>query len=382
MTDKHLTQETPLSRRTAIKATVLAATALIALRQKTLVRAEDDPPFDPGGRIRVDYDETVSFNEKFGYPPMLGRNENRRLQVFKEADEKSRVVRGVKYDEVLPIFASIDGKPPRGFRHNAIWYDVGEGYVHSSYVVPVREVYNQPEWETGFWGEITVPTSWQHWQPKLRSRRYYDLAYGSIYRVIGRVDETDGRAWYRIVDDMAPSSEWWIQARHVRHVQPDEFAPISPDVPPQLKRIDVSIGQQLLTCYEGSNAVFSTRIASGASFKDAQGQVHLFGTPYGEHRVVRKMPSRHMVGGENNNDRYDLPGVPWCTFFTSKGAAIHAAYWHNDFGRPRSHGCVNVSHDAAQWIYRWTIPYAGYAEDIHKTAQEDRDLATIVNVQN
>ncbi len=361
---------------------MLAATALIALRQKTLVRAQDDTPFDPGGRVRVDYDETVSWNEKFGYPPMLGRSESRRIRVFKEPDDKSSVVRGVKYDEVLPIYASLSGKPPRGFAHNDIWYNVGEGYIHSSYVVPVGEVYYQPEWEigSGFWGEVTVPTSWQHWAPKLRSKRYYDLAYGSIYRVIARADEEDGRAWYRIVDDMAPSAQWWVQARHVRHVQPDEFAPISPEVPPALKRIEVSIGQQFLTCYEGSNPVFSTRIASGASFSDAQGQARTFNTPYGEHRVVRKMPSRHMVGGENNNDRYDLPGVPWCVFFTSKGAAIHCAYWHNDFGRRRSHGCVNVTSDASKWIYRWTNPYAGYTEDLHKTSNEERELATIINV--
>jgi len=95
---------------------------------------------------------------------------------------------------------------------------------------------------------------------------------------------------------------------------------------------------------------------------------------------VRKMPSRHMVGGENNNDRYDLPGVPWCTFFTSKGAAIHGAYWHNDYGRRRSHGCVNVTIDAARWIYCWANPYAGYEESLHRTSREERGLATIINV--
>ncbi len=96
MTGNHRTQDTALSRRTAIKATVLAATALIALRQKTSVHAQGDPPFDPGGRVKVDYDETVSFNEKFGYPPMLGRSESRRLRVFKKPDDRSGAVRGVK----------------------------------------------------------------------------------------------------------------------------------------------------------------------------------------------------------------------------------------------------------------------------------------------
>lgn len=382
MRDNHAIQRTVLSRRQAIKATVLATTALICLRPRGSARAQDDAPFDPGGRVRVEYDETASFNELFGNPPMLGRSESWRLKILKEPDDRSDLVRRVKYDEVLPIFAALRATPPKYLKHNDIWFDIGEGYIHSSYIVPVHEVFHQPEGNIGdgFWGEITVPTSWQHWQPKLRSRRYYDLAYGTVYKVVERATEEDGRVWYRILDDLAPSAKWWIQAAHVRRVDPTEFTPISPEVPPELKRIEVSIGQQFLVCYEDSIPVFSTRIASGASFFDDAGQVYSFGTPYGEHRVVRKTPSRHMVGGEIINDRYDLPGVPWCIFFTGKGAAIHGTYWHNDFGRPRSHGCVNVTSDASKWIYRWTNPYAAYEDDIRWTGKEEDNLATIINV--
>jgi len=53
---------------------------------------------------------------------------------------------------------------------------------------------------------------------------------------------------------------------------------------------------------------------------------------------------------------YDLPGVPWVTYLTKSGISFHGTYWHNDFGRPRSHGCINVTCDAARWIYRWTLP--------------------------
>jgi len=54
--------------------------------------------------------------------------------------------------------------------------------------------------------------------------------------------------------------------------------------------------------------------------------------------------------------------VPFCTYFTTAGAAVHGAYWHNDFGHPRSHGCVNVLPKAAQWVYRWTMPAAAYED--------------------
>lgn len=42
------------------------------------------------------------------------------------------------------------------------------------------------------------------------------------------------------------------------------------------------------------------------------------------------------------------------------GAAIHSTYWHNDFGRPRSHGCLNCPPEAASWLFRWTMPHVDY----------------------
>ncbi len=372
-----------LSRRDAIKAAVLAATALFAPGAAIPVFAQDgNGPYDPGGRVKVDDNETISYNEKFDNPPLLGRSESWRLRIVKEVDERSDLVRSVKYDEVLPIYKSVHGKAPAALENNDIYFDVGEGYIHSSYVVPVHEVFQEPEEVSGdgFWGEISVPTSWQHWEPKLRSRRFYDLAYSTVYRVIDRSDEEDGRAWYRIVNDLSPRDVWWAQARHVRRIDTSEFEPISPNVPADEKSIKISIGDQLLRCFEGEQLVFATRIASGASFFDAEGQIHSFGTPWGKHSVMRKSPSRHMIGGQLIDDIYDLPGVPWSTFFTDSGAAIHGTYWHNDYGHPRSHGCVNVTSDAAKWIYRWVNPYTGYDEDAHWTTKEENSIATAIDV--
>jgi hypothetical protein len=371
------------SRRTVLKAGVTAVTALAALRRARWAAAQDDDPYDPGGRVRVDYDETISFNELYDHPPLLGRVEGWTLRVVEDPARYFEAVRYIHYADVLPIYAAFHAETPAPYAHNDVWYDVGDGYVHSSYLVPVREEFHEPEAEIGggFWGEITVPTSWQHWQPSLKSRRYYDLAYGTVYRVIDRADEPDGRAWYRIVDDAAPKQAWWVQAAHVRRIQEHEFAPISPDVLPEDKRIVVSIAGQVLTCYEGDIPVFSARIATGTSFTDDEGNVHHFGTPSGERRVQRKTPSRHMIGGQDINDFFDLPGVPWCTFFTLKGAAIHGTYWHNDYGRPRSHGCVNVTSDAAKWIYRWVTPYAGYEDEYRWTEDDERETATRIIIE-
>jgi hypothetical protein len=386
-------QPTPLSRRSLLKAAGIGVGLLTggaihpALAQDGA--ADEVPPQDeqlanPGGRVRVAYDELLSFNEKYDNPPLLGRAETWRLRVVEDpALYDTSVVRYVNYSEVMPLYGAIRSDALRwSYRHNDLWFDVGDGYIHSAWIVPVREVYNEPQAVVGrgFWGEITVPTSWQHWEPKLRSRRYYDMAYGALFRVIDRADEPNGRAWYRLYDDVTPSQQWWVQANHVRRLRPAEFAPISPDVPPEDKRIEIDLDAQLVTCYEGDTVVLTTRCASGAVFRDSLGRQHAFHTPRGEHFVRFKRPSRRMTGGEDINDEYDLPGVPWCTFFTWDGVAIHGTYWHNDYGQPRSHGCVNVTIDAARWIYRWVNPYTGYSVSEHVTTDAEREAATRVIV--
>ncbi len=67
-----------------------------------------------------------------------------------------------------------------------------------------------------------------------------------------------------------------------------------------------------------------------------------------------------MAAGNRAFGDYDLPGVPWVSYLTDWGIAFHGTYWHNDFGNPRSHGCINMTPDAAKWLYRWTQPFVPY----------------------
>jgi len=99
--------------------------------------------------------------------------------------------------------------------------------------------------------------------------------------------------------------------------------------------------------------------------------------------VLLKQPSRHMSnipypgGPEPAGDIFDLPGIPWNTFFAMSGTAIHGTYWHNDFGIRRSHGCINVSCEAARWVYRWVHPIGGYEDDF---IQSDRRVGTPIHI--
>jgi lipoprotein-anchoring transpeptidase ErfK/SrfK len=178
--------------------------------------------------------------------------------------------------------------------------------------------------------------------------------------VIAQLTDANGDAWYQLQDDQYTGVKEYVRAEGLRRITPDEMTPLSLTV--EDKRIEVSLKDQMVYAYENNVLVFSARCATGTSFTiEGMGYVN-FTTPIGEHTVVRKRPSRHMMGFLGRPDAYDLPGVPFCTYFTREGAAVHGAYWHNDFGHPRSHGCVNVPADVAKWVYRWSMPTAAYEE--------------------
>jgi lipoprotein-anchoring transpeptidase ErfK/SrfK len=63
-----------------------------------------------------------------------------------------------------------------------------------------------------------------------------------------------------------------------------------------------------------------------------------------------------MAAGDLAASGFDLPGVPWVQYITPSGISFHGTFWHNDFGRPRSHGCINLSMSAAKWLYLWSSP--------------------------
>ena len=85
-----------------------------------------------------------------------------------------------------------------------------------------------------------------------------------------------------------------------------------------------------------------------------------------------------MIGGTaGDSSFYDLPGIGWISYFTGSGCAFHSTYWHNDYGKPRSHGCVNLLPEDAKWVYRWSMPVADYNE---RWTHAQRNAGTLVKV--
>jgi lipoprotein-anchoring transpeptidase ErfK/SrfK len=109
------------------------------------------------------------------------------------------------------------------------------------------------------------------------------------------------------------------------------------------KSIVVSISQQMLWAFKGEQVVLSSYVSTGRAG---------FDTPLGSYVVLSKLPSQTMegvIGGEY----YNVPDVPSVMYFTNGGHALHGTYWHNSFGTPMSHGCVNLPMDVAAWLYQW-----------------------------
>jgi lipoprotein-anchoring transpeptidase ErfK/SrfK len=150
-----------------------------------------------------------------------------------------------------------------------------------------------------------------------------------------------------------------VPASTMRVIQADELAPLSSNVDPAEKRIVVYLADQALSAFEGEREVFRSRISSGANYFGEDGVTLLNGTPRGEQHIWSKRISRHMQGGTVDAG-YDVPGVGWVAYFAGNGAALHSTYWHNDFGIPKSHGCLNCRPEDAKWIFRWTAPHVAY----------------------
>jgi lipoprotein-anchoring transpeptidase ErfK/SrfK len=273
------------------------------------------------------------------------------VNVYAAPSDQARFVNSYWRDTVLPILGvavSADDAAP-----NRVWYQVGaEAYAYSGTIQPVRTVLNQPAGQipqSGCLGELTVPYSDAHATADAGAHILYRVYYGTTYWITAVQPAADGAAWYRFWDEKRKVNAW-VPAAHLRLLPAAELAPLSPNVDPRLKRIQVRLPEQLVIAYEDRNPVFMARASTGYEWHGH------WSTPIGMHITNFKRATRHMAAGDLASDGYDLPGVPWVSYLTETGVSFHGTYWHNDFGRPHSHGCINLTPEAAKWVYRWTQP--------------------------
>ncbi len=286
----------------------------------------------------------------------LGRVTIRKAQVINRPNRLGERVGYKERDDVLEIYRAVVGEG--WYPHNHVWFEIAEGYIYSSLVQPVKDELQTPVTTFpagGFYGEVSVPYTEARAAADPKAEIAYRLYYSAVFKIDKIAAATDGGMWYHVEDDQ--NGNFWAQGQHVRLVQPEEITALSPDVTE--KRVVTNVETNWLSAYEGKTEVFRTRIASGATFFEPGGSQQATLTPGGVHPIWSKRISRHMAGGAAPNG-YDLPGVGWVSYFSSGGASIHSTYWHNDYGRPRSHGCLNCTPEAAKWLFRWTTPEVEY----------------------
>ncbi len=323
-----------VSRRTILKSIGLIG---LAATYPRIVRAQD---------------EVIAFPPRWNGEP-LGRITGAYMNARAEPSTDAEIVKEMHQDDLVRIKRLVKGQTV--WLHNDLWLETKYGYLYSSFVQPMwYHLPNspQPELGDGRWAELTVPYSDAYWDPddsdpeQFVSRMYYS----STFRVVELVTGRDGKSWYRIKELY---QTYYMRATHLRLIPDEDLQPLSPDVAPEDKWIEVNLSQQTLIAYEGDQAVFAHYVSSGLPGH---------GTPEGIHHVFDKRISERMVGGraasEEDSDHYNLAGVPFVCYFTIDWVALHGCYWHNDYGQQRSHGCVNLPADAARWLWRWTTPYA------------------------
>jgi len=326
---------TRLSRRDFLK---LSASTVASLAFSPLLPGLDFDPFHDGEQVRVT---------------------RKSVSIFSAPDDQSQIVSQRFRDELVHIYGEVNSGTPV---YNPIWYRVWGGYLHRGYTQKVKVLFNEPLTTipegTLQLTELTVPysqamryTKTYGWQPNLR------LYYGTTYWIDGIDEGPDGQPWYRIYDELV-GFPYNVAAIHLRPIPFEEWSPITPEVPLENKRIEVNLNTQILTAYEYDNVVFQTNISSGIPAGRPSPNVISTKTPSGEFRVFEKYPSKHMGNGNlfAGVEDYELPGVPWTSFFTKSGVAFHGTYWHDNFGTPMSRGCINMRIPEAKWVFRWTRP--------------------------
>jgi lipoprotein-anchoring transpeptidase ErfK/SrfK len=341
-----MTMKKPISRRSFIKLGGLAVGSLAL-------------PKEPFGPV-FPFEEEHSQGE-------LARVTIKEIDLRSEPRDDAPII-GKRYrDQLVHIYYELI-PPDAPVFYNRLWYRVWGGYLHSAYLQRVKIRTNEPLGtvpSSGLLAEVTVPftpvyllTKDGKWQKRPSAPLYYE----TVHWLTGIETGPDGEPWYQISSELYDGFIYYAPAAHLRPIPADEWSPLSTDIPPEKKRIEVSIPEQALKAYEYDEMVFTARISSGIPSRPPTPDSIPTATPKGRFRIYSKLPTKHMGSVTGNpdgddGDSFSLPGVPWTCFFVPEiGVALHGTYWHNNFGLQMSHGCVNLRNADARWLFRWTTP--------------------------
>lgn len=140
--------------------------------------------------------------------------------------------------------------------------------------------------------------------------------------------------------------------------------------------VEIDLSDQTLRAWEGNALFLETLVSTGKWGR----------TPTGEFTVWTKLRYTTMSGGDRSiNTYYYLPNVPYVQFFgngeipASMGYSIHGTYWHNNFGTPMSHGCVNLPTDVAEKLFYWSNPPVPEGKTVVSASKDNPGLRIVIH---
>lgn len=187
----------------------------------------------------------------------------------------------------------------------------------------------------------------------------------------GQFDENASTAIFnsQVIDYPKTSLAYAYAQQLAENPNPDEQVLGTTTADGVEKWIEVSIDEQKARAWEGNKLVMEYPISSGKWSP----------TPKGTFNIWYKTRSQSMIGGSQElGTYYNLPNVPNNMFFY-KGYALHGAYWHNNFGQPMSHGCVNEPLASAAQIFAWAGPVVPEGQGAVRATPENPGTRVLVH---
>jgi hypothetical protein len=248
-----------------------------------------------------------------------------------QAEEDSVVMRWL----MRGFYVALDRELEKGRRR--YWRTYQNGFVPFRSVMTVdgsdfhgMELADEVSLPVGF----TISGRARRYEPRGEKRIRRARSQPDYHHAFNVLEERElrGRTYFLAEDD------YLYRDRYVTVVRD---RPRPEEIPAGVKWLDVDLSNQTLVAYEGDRPVFATLISSGR-VKSEHDPEQNHETPSGVFRVTAKHLTAKMDGDNAIDGPYSIDDVPYVMYF-ELAYALHSAFWHRLFGRPKSHGCVNIS---------------------------------------
>ena len=197
------------------------------------------------------------------------------------------------------------------------------------------------------------------WVSSIRGTRYQRTEQGRLRPARGdsRADYHHGFLVAGTVEEGGRVYVYDADGNHYRDrdLRVAELREPPSEVPEGKKWIDVDLSAQTVVAYEGTKPVWATIASTGKVQRRDIDELN-WETLKGVWQINSKHLTHNMDGDNAIDGPYSLEDVPYVMYF-ELAYAFHAAFWHNRFGHPKSHGCVNLAPFDAKWLWNWAEPH-------------------------